>query len=140
MLILLCWDPSVVCSCQGHIFRREDLTTRGTEAPLSLRVLRDILGETVKALVDCLVIIIFLAETTMAVIDAAQEPTGPRITMVLAGLVGRCPTVSPSLRLCSTSGASRSRAPCSRPFARGVSRRVCDGRGGAGLTHCRPKM
>ena len=49
----------------------KDLKTCGTEAPLPPRVLRDIPDETVKALVDCLVITIFLAVTTAAVTGVA---------------------------------------------------------------------
>ena len=48
-----------------------DLTTLGTEAPLPLRVLRDLPDETVEALVVCLVIIILLTATTMAVVGVA---------------------------------------------------------------------
>ena len=40
----------------------------GVETPLPPRVLRDILDETVKALFDCLVIIISLATATAAVL------------------------------------------------------------------------
>ena len=36
---------------------------------------------TVKALVDCLVIIIFMAVATTSVIGVAQEPAGPRVTL-----------------------------------------------------------
>ena len=50
------------------------------------RVLRDIPDETVKALVDCLVMIIFfIGSATMAAMEFAHEVAGPRITMVLSG-------------------------------------------------------
>ena len=39
--------------------------------------------ETVKALVDCLVITIFLAATTTTVTGVAQESAGPRVTLAL---------------------------------------------------------
>ena len=63
--------------------RRKDLTTCGTEATLPPDVPRDIPDETVKALVDCLVIIIFLAATTTTVSGVPQEPVGPRVTLAL---------------------------------------------------------
>ena len=67
-------------------------------APLPPRGLRGILDETVTALVDCLVTFIFLATATVAVIDVAQEPAGPRVTTVLSDMqassapVGAYPT------------------------------------------------
>ena len=51
----------------------------GAQGPLLPRVLRDTPDETV----DCLVIIVFLATATTAVLDIAQEPAGPRVSMVL---------------------------------------------------------
>ena len=45
--------------------------TCGTEAPLPPRVLRDIPDVTVKALADCLVMIIFMAVTTTTVTGIA---------------------------------------------------------------------
>ena len=61
-----------------------DLTTCGAEAPLPPRVLRDIPDETVKALTNCVVSVIFLATATTAVIGITQELAGPRVTMVLS--------------------------------------------------------
>ena len=46
---------------QSHFSKGEDFTAFGAEAPLPPRVLRDIPDETVKALVDCPVIIVLLA-------------------------------------------------------------------------------
>ena len=96
---LIGYASSVDCPCQGHSFNGKDLKTRGTEAPLPLRVLRDIPDETVKALVDCLVIITLLATATMAVIGVAYESAGPRVTLALtvkrasSAPVDPCPTV-----------------------------------------------
>ena len=70
----------------------------GTEAPLPPDVLPGIPDETVKALVDCLVITIFLAVTTKTVIGVAYAPPGVRVTLVLTGKLasstagGPCPT------------------------------------------------
>ena len=63
----------------------KDTTSGGTEAPLPPDVPRDIPDDTVKALVDCLVIIIFVAATRTTVIGVAQEPAGPRVTLALTG-------------------------------------------------------
>ena len=51
----------------------EDPTTCGTEAPLPPDVLGDVPEETVKALVDCLVITIFLAVTTTTIIGVLHK-------------------------------------------------------------------
>ena len=51
----------------------------------ALTALCDVPDETVKAIVDCQVLVIFLATVTTASSDIAQEPPGPRVTMVLSG-------------------------------------------------------
>ena len=62
----------------------KDLTACGAESPLPSRGLRGMLGETVKALVDCPVTVIFFTKAAVAFIDIAQERAGPRVTMILS--------------------------------------------------------
>ena len=57
----------------------------GTEAPLPPDVPRGIPDETVKALVDCLVITIFLAVTTTTVVGVAEASAGVRVSLALTG-------------------------------------------------------
>ena len=52
----------------SHFQKERDTTACGVEAPLPPSVLRDIPDETVKAVVDCLVVIIVLATATTAVL------------------------------------------------------------------------
>ena len=54
-------------------------------SPLPPDVVRDNEDETVRALVDCLAITIFLAVTTPTVIGAAQVSTCLRVTLALTG-------------------------------------------------------
>ena len=78
LLTRVYWDTSVGCSCQGHIFRKKDLTACGAETPLPPCASRDIPHETIKVLVDCLVSFISSAAATVAVMDLIQEPAGTR--------------------------------------------------------------
>ena len=79
------------------------------EAPLPPRVPRDIPDETVKALVDCLVIIILLATATTTVIDIVRVLRWfSQVSRLRQRRQVHVPLFSPSLRSCSTSGASRS--------------------------------
>ena len=56
---------------------------RGSEAPFPQDLPRDISDETVKALVDCLVITIFLAVTTTTVVGVASAIACLRVALAL---------------------------------------------------------
>ena len=79
------------------------------EAPLPPRFSRDIPDETVKALVDCLVIIILLATATTAVVDIVQVLRWfSQVRRLHQRQQVHVTLFSPSLHSCSTSGAPRS--------------------------------
>ena len=115
-------------------------------------VLREIADETVKALVGCLVITIFLAMTTTTVIDVAYASAGVRVTLALTSKLTSstpadpCPTdasVTPFVQsekyVQLLNGASRSQPPSSWTGVRGGARRsVGVGRGGVWPTQCPP--
>ena len=116
-------------------------------------VLRDIADETVKALVGCLVITIFLAMTTTTVIDVAYASAGVRVTLALTSKLTSstpadpCPTdasVTPFVQsekhVQLLNGASRSQPPSSWTGVRGARRSVGVGRGGVWPTQSPPTL